>query len=52
MGKEEACAGFWLGNLRERGHWGDPVVDGRIIIVWIFRKWDVEEWAGLSWLSL
>ena len=23
---------------RERGHWGDPDVDGRIILRWIFRK--------------
>jgi len=27
------------GNLRERDHWGDPDVDGRIILRWIFRKW-------------
>jgi hypothetical protein len=27
----EACTGFWWGNLRERNHWGDPGVDGRII---------------------
>jgi hypothetical protein len=25
-------------NLRERDHWGDPGVDGRIIIRYIFRK--------------
>jgi len=25
----------------EREHLGDPVVDGRIILRWIFRKWDV-----------
>jgi len=33
--------GFWWGNLRERDHFGDPGVDGRMILRWIFRKWDV-----------
>jgi len=35
-----------LGNLRERGHLEDPDVDGRIIIRWIVRKFDVGAWAG------
>jgi hypothetical protein len=26
------CTGFWWGNLRERDHWVDPDVDGRIIL--------------------
>jgi hypothetical protein len=46
----EACTGFWWGNLRQRDHLRDPGVDGRIILRWIFRKWDVGVWTGLSWL--
>jgi hypothetical protein len=38
MGRREACIGFWWGNPRERDHWGDPGVDRRIILGWIFRK--------------
>jgi hypothetical protein len=41
MGRKEAYAGFWWGNLREIDHLGDPDVDGRIILRWIFRKLDM-----------
>jgi hypothetical protein len=42
---------YWVlvGNLRERDHLGDPSVDGRIILRWIFRKWDVGIWTALGW---
>ena len=39
--------GFWWGNLREEDHWGDPGVDGTIILGWIFGKWDVD-WMELA----
>jgi hypothetical protein len=32
--------GFWCGKLKERDHLEEPGVDGRIILTWIFRKWD------------
>jgi hypothetical protein len=32
---------FGGGNLRERGHYGNPSVDERIILRWTFRKWYV-----------
>jgi len=36
----------------ERSHLGDPGVDWRIIIRWIFRKWDMWLWTGSSWLRI
>jgi len=30
-----------VGKPGERDHLGDPGIDGRIILIWIFRKWDV-----------
>jgi hypothetical protein len=40
MGKREVHTGFWWGNLREGHHLGDPGVYRRIILKWIFKKWD------------
>ena len=42
----------WWGNLRERDHWGYQDVDGRIILRWIFRKWDGMVGTGWSWLRI
>jgi hypothetical protein len=35
--------------LRETDHLGDPGVDGRIILRWIFRKWNG---GGMDWIEL
>ena len=51
-GSVEVCMEFWWGNLRERDHLGDPGVGGRIILRWIFRKWDVGVWTGSVWLRI
>ena len=47
-----ACTGFWWGSLREGDRWGDPGIDGRIILRQMSRKWDVGVWTGLSWLRI
>ena len=39
-GRVEVFTWFRWANLRERDHLGDPGVDGKIILRWIFRKWD------------
>jgi hypothetical protein len=41
-----------VANLRERGHWEDPDVDGRIILRWIFRKLEEDVGTEWSWLRI
>jgi hypothetical protein len=38
--------------MRERDHLEDPSVYGKIILRWIFRKWDVGAWTGSIWLRI
>jgi hypothetical protein len=32
---------LWWGNVKERDHLAYPGVDGKIILRWKYRKWDV-----------
>jgi hypothetical protein len=48
----EVHTGFWWGDLREGDHFEDPGVDRRIILNWIFKKWDGWAWTGLIWLRI
>jgi len=51
-GRIELCKGCWWGSLRERDHWGNQDVDGRIILRWIFRKLKGVMGTGWSWLRI
>jgi len=48
-GTGEVHTGFWWGDLRERDHLEDLSVDGRVILKWIFKKWDEE---SMDWIDL
>ena len=41
--------GLWRGNLMVRDHLGDPGVDGRILLRWILKMWDV---GGMDCIEL
>jgi hypothetical protein len=40
--------GLGWGDLREGDHLGDPGVDGRKILKWIFKTWD----GDMDWIEL
>jgi hypothetical protein len=43
---------YVCGNLREREHLEDPGFDERIILRWIFWKWNVRVCTGSIWLRM
>ena len=52
MGRGEVHTEFWWKNLREGVHLKYPCVDGRIILKWIFEKWNWGAWTGSIWLRI
>ena len=58
-GREDSCIyiyiyiyiWLWWGNLRERNYVEDQGIGGRIILKWIYEKWD-GTWTGLIWFRL
>jgi len=51
MGEGRGVHRVLVGNLRERDQWGVPDMDGKIILRWIFGKWEGLE-TGWSWLRI
>ena len=48
MGERRGVYGIWVGKPEGKRPLGRLDVDGRIILRWIFRKWDVGAWTGSS----
>jgi len=51
MGEGRGVHRVLVGKMRERDHWGDLEVDGRIILRWMFGKCKWVE-TGWSWLRI
>jgi hypothetical protein len=52
MGEGRGAYRILVGRPEGRRPLEDPVVDGRIILKWIFKKWDGGAWTGLIWLRI
>jgi len=48
-GEDRRIQGFRWGNLRERHYLEDIGVNGRIILRWMLRQWNLGAWTGSSW---
>jgi hypothetical protein len=52
MGEGRGLYRVWVGKSGGRDHWGGSCTDGRIILRWIFGKWDVGVRTGSRWLRI
>jgi len=43
---------LWLGGPKERGHWEDPGVGGRITLRWSLERLGSMGRTGFGWLSI
>jgi hypothetical protein len=48
MGEGRGAYRILVGRPEGRNHLEDPGIDGRIILKWIFRKWD----GGMDWIDI
>jgi len=52
MGESRGVHRVLEGKPEGKSHLEDPDVNERIVLRWIFRKWDVGVWTGSSWLGI
>jgi len=48
----ELHTGFRWGDLKEKDLLEDRGIDKRIILTWVFKKWEGQAWITLIWLRI
>jgi hypothetical protein len=48
LGREKVRTGFRWGNLMERDRFRNLLLDWRIVLIWILKKWN----GGMGWIDL
>ena len=46
------CIQSLVGNPEGKSYFEDPGIDGKIILRWIFSKWEVRAWTGAIWIRI
>jgi hypothetical protein len=52
MGERRGVYRILVGKPKEKTHLGDTGIDGRIILRWFLRKWDVGVWTRSNCLKI
>ena len=52
MGERKGVYRVLVGKSEGKRPLGKPKCSRKIILRWIFRKWDVEVWTALIWLRI
>jgi len=52
VGDRRGAYSVLVGKPVGKNNLEDSGVDGKIILKWIFRKWDKGTWTGLIWLRI
>jgi hypothetical protein len=52
LGESRGVYRVWWGILREIDYFEDPGIDGKIILRWIFRKWELRARTGAIWIRI
>jgi hypothetical protein len=52
MGERRGVYRVWVGKPEGKDLLVDPAIEGRTLLRWILRKWNIRAWTGSMWLRI